>query len=134
MIHQVVGVVESSEQMSSRKKVHYVGTDPNPDNFLDDLGISRYEYGTKFYNDNCVDDFSDKLTTFFDVKKQGNTYELFQDGSELISNNPKFQKYKGKLDISFTSPPCFNREQYSQDENQSFKIIMVNMKIGEIIF
>ena len=30
--------------MSSRKKVHYVGTDPNPDNFLDELGISRYEY------------------------------------------------------------------------------------------
>ena len=107
--------------MSSRKKVHYVGTDPNPDNFLDELGISRYEYVAKFYNDNCVDDFSDKLTTFFDVQKQGNTYELFQDGSELISNNPKFQKYKGKLDIAFTSPPYFNREQYSQDENQSFK-------------
>ena len=107
--------------MSSRKKIHYVGTDPNPDNFIDELGISRYEYMAKFYNDNCVDDFSDKLTTFFDVEKQGNTYELFQDGSELISNNPKFQKYKGKLDISFTSPPYFNREQYSQDENQSFK-------------
>ena len=107
--------------MSSRKKVHYV-TDPNPDNFLNEEGISRYEY-VKFYNDNCVDDFSDKLTTFFDVEKQGNTYELFQDGSELISNNPKFQKYKGKLDISFTSPPYFNREQYSQDENQSFKVI-----------
>ena len=106
--------------MSSRKKIHYVGTDPNPDNFLNEEGISRYEY-VKFYNDNCVDDFSDKLTTFFDVKKQGNTYELFQDGSELISNNPKFQKYKGKLDISFTSPPYFNREQYSQDEKQSFK-------------
>ena len=107
--------------MSSRKKIHYVGTDPNPDNFIDELGISRYEYMAKFYNDNCVDDFSDKLTTFFDVEKQGNTYELFQDGSELISNNPKFQKYKGKLDLSFTSPPYFNREQYSQDENQSFK-------------
>jgi hypothetical protein len=107
--------------MSSRKKIHYVGTDPNPDNFLDEEGISRYEYMAKFYNDNCVDDFSDKLTSFFDVEKQGNTYELFQDGSELISNNPKFQKYKGKLDISFTSPPYFNREQYSQDENQSFK-------------
>jgi hypothetical protein len=107
--------------MSSRKKTHYVGTDPNPDNFLDEEGISRYEYMAKFYNDNCVDDFSDKLTSFFDVEKQGNTYELFQDGSELISNNPKFQKYKGKLDISFTSPPYFNREQYSQDENQSFK-------------
>jgi len=107
--------------MSSRKKIHYVGTDPNPDNFLDEEGISRYEYVAKFYNDNCVDDFSDKLTTFFNVEKQGNTYELFQDGSELISNNPKFQKYKGKLDISFTSPPYFNREQYSQDEKQSFK-------------
>ena len=75
----------------------------------------------KFYNNNCVDDFSDKLTSFFDVKPQGNTYEVFQDGSELIHNNPEFQKYKGKLDISFTSPPYFNREQYSQDENQSFK-------------
>jgi hypothetical protein len=107
--------------MSSRKKIHYVGTDPNPDNFIDELGISRYEYMAKFYNDNCVDDFSDSLTKFFQVEKQGNAYELFQDGSELISNNPKFQKYKGKLDISFTSPPYFNREQYSQDENQSFK-------------
>ena len=35
----------------------------------------------QFYNDNCVDDFSDSLTTFFDVEKQGSTYELFQDGS-----------------------------------------------------
>jgi hypothetical protein len=107
--------------MSCRKKVHYVGTDPNPDNFINELGISRYEYVAKFYNDNCVDDFSDTFTKFFDVKKQGNTYELFQDGSELIQNNPRFQKYKGKLDISFTSPPYFNREQYSQDEKQSFK-------------
>ena len=107
--------------MSSRKKIHYVGTDPNPDNFIDELGISRYEYVAKFFNEKCVDDFSDSLTKFFQVEKQGNTYELFQDGSELIQNNPKFQKYKGKLDLSFTSPPYFNREQYSQDENQSFK-------------
>lgn len=106
--------------MSSRKKTHYIGTDPNPDNFIDELGISRYEYVAKFYNDNCVDDFSDSLVKFFNVKKQGNTYELFQDGSELIQNNPKFQKYKGKLDLAFTSPPYFNREQYSQDANQSF--------------
>jgi hypothetical protein len=107
--------------MSSRKKTHYIGTDPNPDNFISELGISRYEYAAKFYNDNCVDDFSESFTKFFDVEKQGNTYELFQDGSELIQHNPKFQKYKGKLDLSFTSPPYFNREQYSQDENQSFK-------------
>jgi hypothetical protein len=106
--------------MSSRKKTHYIGTDPNPDTFIPELGISRYEYVAKFYNDKCVDDFSDSLVKFFDVKKQGNTYELFQDGSELIHQNPKFQKYKGKLDLAFTSPPYFNREQYSQDVNQSF--------------
>lgn len=107
--------------MSSRKKVHYVGTDPNPDNYLPELGKSRYEYVADFYNNNCVDDFSETFGKFFSVEKQGNTYELFQDGSELIKNNPEFQKYKGKLDFSFTSPPYFNREQYSQDENQSFK-------------
>jgi len=107
--------------MSSRKKVHYVGTDPNPDNYLKDLGKSRYEYVADFYNNKCIDDFSDTFGKFFSVEKQGNTYELFQDGSELIKNNPEFQKYKGKLDFSFTSPPYFNREQYSQDENQSFK-------------
>jgi len=107
--------------MSCRKKVHYVGTDPNPDNFIPELGISRYEYVANYYNKNCIDDFSDSFTKFFQVEKQGNTYELFQDGSELIQNNPRFQKYKGKLDISFTSPPYFNREQYSQDEKQSFK-------------
>ena len=106
--------------MSSRKKTHYIGTDPNPDNFIDELGITRYEYVANFYNKNCVDDYSDKLTSFFDVKPQSNTFEVFQDGSELIQNNPEFQKYKGKLDISFTSPPYFNREQYSQDETQSF--------------
>ena len=107
--------------MSSRKKVHYVGTDPNPDNYIQELGKSRYEYVADFYNNNCVDYFSETFGKFFSVEKQGNTYEVFQDGSELIKNNPEFQKYKGKLDFAFTSPPYFNREQYSQDENQSFK-------------
>ena len=29
--------------------------------------------------------------------------------------------YRGKLDLVFTSPPYFNREAYSEDENQSYK-------------
>ena len=101
--------------MSTRKKIHYIGTDPNPDNF------GRYEAVADFYNSNCVDDFSETFTQFFEVEKQSNTYDVYRDGSELIGNNPKFQSYKGKLDLVFTSPPYFNREQYSQDENQSFK-------------
>ena len=43
MTHQVVGVVEYLG-MSSKKQIHYVGTDPNTDNFIDEVGISRYEY------------------------------------------------------------------------------------------
>lgn len=101
--------------MSTRKKVHYVGTDPNNDNYIDDLNQSRYTYVADFYNNNCVDDHSDTFGKFFDVKKQSNTFETFTDGSELIKNNPDFQKYKGKLDISFTSPPYFNRERYGDE-------------------
>ena len=101
--------------MSSRKKIHYIGTDPNPDNF------GRYEAVADFYNSNCVDDFSETFTQFFEVEKQSNTYDVYREGSELIGNNSNFKSYKGKLDLVFTSPPYFNREQYSQDENQSFK-------------
>lgn len=107
--------------MSSRKRVHYIGTDPNPDNYIDDIGKSRYDYVAEFYNKNCVDDSPESLNKFFTVEKESNTFETFRDGSELIHLNPEFQKYKGKLDFSFTSPPYFNREQYSQDEKQSFK-------------
>jgi hypothetical protein len=106
--------------MSSRKKFHYIGTDPNPDNFIDELGITRYEYIAEYYNKHCVDNHSDTLKSFFEVESQANTFELFTNGSENIRELPNFQKYKGFLDMAFTSPPYFNREQYSQDETQSF--------------
>tara|TARA_E500000331_G_C17228710_1_gene701602 strand:- start:36 stop:1592 length:1557 start_codon:yes stop_codon:yes gene_type:complete len=95
--------------MCTDRDLHYIGTDPNPDN----VGI--YQRVAEFYNQKCFQ------TNPFWGKENGNTYEIFTDGSEEIGNNPNFQKYKGKLDMVFTSPPYFNREQYSQDENQSFK-------------
>jgi len=98
--------------MSTRKQVHYVGTDPNPDNYIDEIQKSRYDYVADFYNKNCIDNHSDSFNKFFSVKSQSNTFETFTDGSELIYKNPKFKKYKGKLDIAFTSPPYFNRERY----------------------
>lgn len=101
--------------MSTRKKIHYVGTDPNPDNFIPELGISRYEYIANFYNQNCIDDHSETFGKFFEVESTANTFELFQDGSEMIEQNPRFEKYKGKLDFSFTSPPYFNRERYGDE-------------------
>ena len=100
--------------MSSHRKIHYIGTDPNTDNFINELGITRYEYVANFFNDECLESNS-----FWEEEK--NTYHVFQEGSEHIGNHSDFQQYKGKLDLVFTSPPYFDREQYSSDVTQSFK-------------
>jgi len=100
--------------MSSHRKIHYIGTDPNTDNFIDELGITRYEYVADFFNNKCLE-----TNSFWEEDK--NTYHIFQEGSEHIGNHKDFQQYKGKLDLIFTSPPYFDREQYSSDETQSFK-------------
>ena len=90
--------------MSSHKKIHYIGTDPNTDNFIDELGITRYEYVADFFNNEILE-----TNAFWEEHK--NTHHIFQDGSEVIGNNPEFQSYKGTLDLVFTSPPYFDREQ-----------------------
>jgi hypothetical protein len=95
------------------RQIHYVGTDPNTDNYIDEIGKSRYEYAADFFNEK-----TNGGNPFFGHR---NTYDVYQDGSEDIHKNPNFKKYKGKLDLVFTSPPYFNREQYSADESQSFK-------------
>tara|TARA_R100001594_G_scaffold150264_1_gene210770 strand:- start:642 stop:2078 length:1437 start_codon:yes stop_codon:yes gene_type:complete len=100
--------------MSSHRKIHYIGTDPNTDNFIDELGITRYEYVADFFNNKCLE-----TNSFWEEDK--NTYHIFQEGSEHIGNHKDFQQYKGKLDLIFTSPPYFDREQYSDDAEQSFK-------------
>lgn len=84
--------------LSSNLKIHYVGTDVNSNNF------GLYEELAKFYNENC---------------NGNNTFDIFKDGCEVISENKRFKKYKGKLDLCFTSPPYFSREVYSDDDEQS---------------
>jgi len=106
--------------MSVSRPIHYVGTDPNTDNSIPDLGITRYEYLADFYLKSIGEKGSSLSSKFFDVRED-HTYEVFQDGSETIQFNPKFEKYKGKLDFVFTSPPYFNREMYSDDDTQSYK-------------
>ena len=101
--------------MSSKKQIHYVGTDPNTDNFIDEIGISRYEYVANFYNNEVLGG-----NDFWDTEHK-NTFHYFQEGSEHIGDHSDFQQYKGKLDMVFTSPPYFDREQYSEDEEQSYK-------------
>tara|TARA_Y100001938_G_scaffold150689_1_gene242829 strand:+ start:486 stop:2093 length:1608 start_codon:yes stop_codon:yes gene_type:complete len=95
------------------RRIHYVGTDPNPDNFIDGTDYNKYASIADFYNTKTY-----RGNPFF---SDTNTYEIFQEGSEEIGRHPDFQKYRGKLDLIFTSPPYFNREAYSEDANQSYK-------------
>ena len=90
------------------RQLHYVGTDPNPDNWLEEAGMSRYEALARFYHRNVC-------------QAHQTTYEFFQLGSEVIRDDRRFKKYRGKLDPVFTSPPYFRAESYSDDENQSDK-------------
>jgi len=96
------------------RNIHYIGNDPNTENYINEIGKTRYEYLAEFFNENTIG----ANNIFWGHK---NTYEIIQTGSEIIHLNEKFQKYKGKLDMVFTSPPYFDRERYSDDETQSFK-------------
>lgn len=90
------------------RNIHYIGTDPNTDNWIEELGISRYEYMGRFFNSNIK-------------RKFQTTYETFMEGSEVVHLNERFQQYKGKVDFIFTSPPYFGCEGYSEDDTQSYK-------------
>lgn len=94
------------------RNIHYIGTDPNPDNFYND-GTSKYSSVADFYNTETY-----RGNPFF---SSTNNYEIYQLGSEEIHNDKDFQKHRGSIDLVFTSPPYFNREAYSEDENQSYK-------------
>jgi hypothetical protein len=96
------------------RNIHYIGNDPNTENYINEIGKTRYEYLAEFFN-NKIPGASNPFWG------HQNTYEIFTTGSEIIDEDPAFQKYKGELDFVFTSPPYFDRERYSNDETQSFK-------------
>ncbi len=91
------------------RNVHYIGTDPNTDHNTDD-GRTKYHHVADHYNT------VRNSTRLFEHR---NTYEIYQCGSEEMRKQEGFQKYKGKIDLVFTSPPYFAKEAYSQDPEQS---------------
>lgn len=106
------GRILGAMSVRDNRTIHYIGTDPNPDNFFGD-GSSKYSHVADFYNTKTY-----RSNPFF---SSTNTYEIYQLGSEVIQFNEDFQKHRGDIDLVFTSPPYFNREAYSEDENQSYK-------------
>ena len=104
------GRILGAMSVSTDRKIHYVGTDPNPDNIHTD-GKSKYEHVAEFVNTNTY-----RSNPLFG---NTNTYDIYQEGSEEIRNHPRFQQYKGNIDLIFTSPPYWQRELYSTDPNQA---------------
>lgn len=98
--------------VTDNRTIHYIGTDPNKDHNTEN-GRTKYHEFADFFNTKTY-----RATGLF---PKTHTYEIFQHGSEVIHTDPKFQKYKGKLDLIFTSPPYFAKEAYSEDEEQSYK-------------
>jgi hypothetical protein len=92
------------------RNIQYIGTDPNTDHNLPD-GSTKYSNLADFYNTR-----TNRANSLF---PHTNKYAIFQLGSEVIGNDPDFQKYRGKLDMVFTSPPYFAKEIYSDDPEQS---------------
>ena len=94
------------------KHIHYIGTDPNTDHNTEN-NRTKYHELADFYNKvkNGGAIFADDMET--------HTYEIYQCGSEVMKDQPNFQKYKGQLDLVFTSPPYFAKELYSEDPEQS---------------
>jgi len=98
--------------VNDERNIHYIGTDPNTDH-------NTSEGRTKYHE--FADFFNTKTHRAMGLFPKTHTYEIFQHGSEEIHKDPNFQKYKGKLDMIFTSPPYFAKEAYSEDEEQSYK-------------
>lgn len=88
------------------RQVHYIGTDPNTENWIKELGISRYEYMERVF----------KSHVRYGKPFRG-TYLCC--GSEEIADNEEFLKYKGNVDFIFTSPPYFSAEIYCDEPTQS---------------
>ena len=96
--------------VDDKRTIHYVGTDPNTDHNTGP-GRTKYHEVADFFNENVRESGS--------LFPKSHTYEIFQCGSEVAQFNKGFQKYKGKLDMVFTSPPYFAKEVYSDDPEQS---------------
>jgi hypothetical protein len=98
--------------LSVNRPVHYIGTDPNTENLLPEPWDIRYNYLGKVFNESV------RKSDFFTERHQ-NTYHIFDQPAEDIHKHKDFQQYKRKVDLVFSSPPYWGREQYSDDETQA---------------
>jgi hypothetical protein len=89
------------------RSIHYIGTDPNSQNYLPDEGTSRYAILERVFKN--------------EVRERRGTFRgtYLQLGSEEAARSDEFRALKGLVDLVFTSPPYFSAERYGEDETQS---------------
>jgi hypothetical protein len=90
---------------ASDRPIRYIGTDPNTENWVSPAR-SRYAVLADHYRASVG-------------QKYQAVVEAHCCGSEEIHQLPEFQKYRGEVDLVFTSPPYFCAEIYSREETQS---------------
>jgi hypothetical protein len=104
------GRIVGAMSVDDKRNIHYIGTDPNTDH-------NTHSGRTKYHE--VADFFNEQVRESGSLFPKSHTYEIFQCGSEMAQFQPGFQKYEGKLDLVFTSPPYFAKEVYSDDPEQS---------------
>ena len=105
------GRILGAMSVRSNTPIHYIGTDPNTDHSIDG-DSTKYADLANFYN------AAKNAGVLF---QDAHTFDIYQLGSEVIRENKGFRKYRGKVDMVFTSPPYFAKEAYSEDPTQSYK-------------
>ena len=115
---RLCGFLGAASDKYHEKKITYLGTDVNsnthtfngkprfgtdPEGDLDQNGMI-YE----FWNKNIIP-IEDRVKVLKSIRPAQELTQVYGD-------------YIGKVDFAMTSPPYFNRELYSDDENQSFKL------------
>ena len=87
----------------SNKNINYIGCDVNSNIFES----RSYEK---------IGQFIEK-----EIGRKSN-YKVHQISSTRFNETDDYKTYKGKVDLLLTSPPYFNLEQYSTDEEQSYNL------------
>lgn len=92
----------ASNEYLCDKTIHYYGTDVNT------ATHERFEMILDFWKE------------YINPKINFKLYKVTLPAEDLL-NDKTFSDMKDTFDMSLTSPPYFNREQYSDDDTQSFK-------------
>lgn len=106
------GRILGAMSVKDDRNLHYIGNDPNSDNWID-CEYSKYLdlanfYNTKTHRSKCLFPHT-------------HSCEVYCLGSEVMRFNKKFISYKEKISVAGTSSPYFNREQYNDEDTQSYK-------------